>query len=71
MDPNQASTQQYPSDQESDRSYRFQLWKERLYRFFYNIWPSVNRVLTFFFYHLMRVIKGFFKIAMEEIRHGG
>lgn len=44
--------------------------KEKLYRFFYNIWPSVNRVLSFFLYHLLRIIKGSVKIALEQFRQG-
>ena len=58
-----------PEDIAAARSYKFQIWKERVYRFFYNIWPGINRFLSGFFYLLMRIIKGFIKTAMEEIRH--
>ena len=57
---------QFQSEQQLQNAYQRQLWKERIYRFFYNIWPSVNRVLSFFFYHIMRIIKGSIKIAMEQ-----
>ncbi len=71
MDPN--NQQQYtPSteDQQMQRAYTLSLWKDRIYRFFYNIWPSVNRVISFFLYHLLRVIKGFLKVALEQFKPG-
>ena len=68
MDDNQVLNTQY-NEQELQRAQAIQTWKERIYRFFYNIWPGINRVLQFFFYHLLRIIKGFFKIAMEEFRN--
>jgi hypothetical protein len=61
---------QYPGEQEAQKNYRMQQLREGIYRFFYAIWPSVNRVLNFFFYHLMRIIRGFFKIAMEQFHQG-
>lgn len=71
MDPNQA--QNYtptPEDQKIQREYVISVWKDKIYQFFYNIWPSVNRVLSFFLYHLLRVVKGFFKVAMEQFKQG-
>ena len=56
----------YTQDKDALRTYNQQLWKERIYRFFYAIWPSVNRTLSFFFYHLLRIIKGGVKIALEQ-----
>lgn len=43
---------------------------ESLHRFFYNIWPSVNRVLTFFVYHFIRIMKGAVRIALEQLHQG-
>lgn len=71
MEDNQIAVQQTPEDQQLARSYRFQVWKDRIYRLFYNIWPVVTRTLTGFFYLMFRIIRGFFRTAMEEIRHGG
>ena len=70
MDPNQSLNMQYPGEQEAQKWHKIQRVKETLYRFFYAIWPSVNRVLSFFFYHLMRITKGFIKIAMEQLHQG-
>ena len=58
-------------DQNLQRVRLLQTIKEKTYKFFYNIWPSVNRVITFFFYHLMRILKGFFKVAVEQFKNGG
>lgn len=54
-------------DLDYQRAQVVQTWKDRIFRFFYNIWPSVNRVIAYFFYHIMRVLKGFFKIALQSI----
>lgn len=70
MDPNNTVYQPTQEDQMLKRQAMFQLWKDRIYRFFYNIWPAVNRVLSFFFYHTIRIVKGFFKIAFQSIRGG-
>lgn len=72
MDENQTTNgdTQYP-DQELQRKYKLQVWKDRIYRLFYNIWPSVTRTLAFVFYHLMRIIRGFFRTALESIKGGG
>lgn len=43
---------------------------ESLHRFFYNIWPSVNRIITFFVYHFIRIMKGAVKIALEQLHQG-
>lgn len=64
MDSNYIQTQE---DLQFQRAQTVQTWKDRIYKFFYNIWPSVNRVLAFFLYHTMRVVKGFFKIAFQSI----
>lgn len=67
MDPNTGTN--YPQseeDQQLKRQLFFQIWKERLYKFFYAIWPSVNRVIAFFLYHTLRIIKGSVKTAMEQ-----
>lgn len=66
MDPNQNLDTQYPVEQGAQKSYRMQLWKDRIYRFFYNIWPGVRGFLTFAFYHLFRIIRGFVRTAMEQ-----
>jgi hypothetical protein len=68
MDPQQSL---YTNDQELQKSQRINSIKEKIYQFFYAIWPSVNRVLSFFFYHLLRIIKGFFKVALEQFQRGG
>lgn len=60
----------YTSSQDLQNSQKIQNVKSVIYRFFYNIWPSVNRVLSFFLYHLLRVVKGFFKVALEQFRQG-
>ena len=63
------STYEQSSGEENlERNAKILKIKEALYRFFYNIWPSVNRVLSFFFYHIIRIIKGSIKIAMEQFR---
>lgn len=59
------------SEQDMQRAYQQQVWKDRIYRFFYNIWPGVRSVFAFVFYHLLRIIRGFFRIALEEFKHGG
>ena len=66
MDPNNPNYTPTAEDQKLQRSYTISIWKDRIYRFFYNIWPSVNRVLSFFLYHLLRVIKGFVKVALSQ-----
>lgn len=66
MDPNQEITQ-INEEKKLQRDYKVQVVKDTIYRFFYNIWPSVNRVMTFFLYHLMRILKGFFKVALQSI----
>jgi len=71
MDPNQPVSQQTQEDQQLEKSYRLQIWKDRIYRFFYNIWPAVNRTLTGFFYLMFRIIRGFFRSAMESLKGGG
>ena len=70
MDSNQPYNQ-YPTDQQMQNSYRMQAWRERIYRFFYNIWPSVYNVIAFFSYHAFRIIRGFFRIALESLKGGG
>lgn len=70
MDPSQNLNMQYPGEQEAQKTYKMQLLKERTYRFFYAIWPSVNRIINFVFYHLTRIIRGFVKIAMEQLHQG-
>ncbi len=67
MDPNNTNSYQpTPEDQSIQRQYVIQLWKERIYRFFYNIWPGVNRVLTGFFYLILKIFKSFMRIALES-----
>lgn len=69
---NQSQTQEslYTSDQELERTQQINNIKEIIFKLFYALWPSVNRVLSFFFYHILRVIKGFFKVALEQFRQG-
>lgn len=69
QEENAAIYEQYPGEGNLDRDAKISRIKESLYRFFYNIWPSVNRVLSFFFYHFIRIIKGSIKIAMEQFHH--
>lgn len=66
MDNNQNLQNQYPGEDEAMRSYRLQIWKDRFYRFFYNIWPAVRGVLTFVFYYSFKIFRGFIKTAMEQ-----
>ncbi|MDO8269318.1 MAG: hypothetical protein Q7T54_01440 [Candidatus Levybacteria bacterium] len=68
---NDGLNSQFQSEQQLQNQYQRQVWKDRIYRFFYNIWPSVNRTLAFVFYHLMRIIRGFFRTALESIKGGG
>ncbi len=63
--------QQTQEDAQLARSYKLQIWKERIYLFFYNIWPAVNRTLTGFVYLMFRIIRGFFRSAMESLKGGG
>jgi hypothetical protein len=71
MEQENVSNLEYQGEGNLERNAKITKIKEVLYRFFYNIWPSVNRVLSFFFYHIIRIIKGSVKIAMEQFRHGG
>lgn len=70
MDPNQTQTQNYqtPEDQGLERARVLQVWKERIYRFFYNIWPSVNNFLQGLIYHTFRIIRGGIRIALEQLK---
>lgn len=63
---NVSTYEQSSGEENLERNAKLARIKENLYRFFYNIWPSVNRVLNFFFYHIIRIIKGSIKIAMEQ-----
>lgn len=42
--------------------------KEEGYKFFYDIWPTINRVLNFIFYTILKVSKGFARIVMDQFR---
>ena len=66
MEQENVSKLEYQEEKDLERNAKFISLKEVLYRFFYNIWPSVNRVINFFFYHTVRIIKGSIKIAMEQ-----
>ena len=66
MEQENVSSLENQIDKNLERNAKLIRIKEILYRFFYNIWPSVNRVLSFFFYHIIRIIKGSIKIAMEQ-----
>lgn len=70
MEQENVSNLEYQGEENLERNAKITKIKEVLYRFFYNIWPSVNRVLSFFFYHIMRIIKGSIKIAMEQFKQG-
>lgn len=69
MEQENVSNLQYQEEKNLERNAKIIKIKENLYKFFYNIWPSVSRVLSFFFYHIIRIIKGSIKIAMEQFRH--
>ena len=70
MDPNQQGYSQY-NDQQLQKEHALQVWKERIYRFFYNIWPALQQILMFVFYHTMRIVRGFFRTALESFKGGG
>ena len=55
-------------DKVIERNYKLQKIYDAIYRFFYNIWPSINKTLNFFFYYLIKILKGFVKIAVEQFR---
>jgi len=69
MDPN-VSGSQYPSEQETQRNIAIHIWKDRIYRFFYNIWPAVNRVITGIVYLIFKIIRGGVRIALEQFNRG-
>ena len=70
MDPNSTYT---PTQEDINvqRAQQVQGIKDRIYRLFYNIWPSVNSVLAFFFYHIMRILRGFFRLAFQSLFNKG
>lgn len=70
MEQENVSNLQYQGEENLERNAKIARIKEGWYRFFYNIWPSINRVLSFFFYHIIRIIKGSIKIAMEQFKRG-
>lgn len=70
MDGNETQYPQYQEEQNFQRDQKIQNLKDKTYKFFYNIWPSVNRVLSFFLYHILRVVKGFIRIALEQFKLG-
>lgn len=59
---------QYEDDATLQRRYKLQQIKESIYRFFYNIWPSVKRFLTMVFYHTFRIIRGGIRTALEQLK---
>ena len=71
MDGQETIQQQTQEEVQLARSYRLQVWKDAIYRFFYNIWPSVYQFLTGFFYLMFGIIRGFFRSAMESLKGGG
>ena len=68
MEQNQDLGNQYPGEEEAKRALFLQIWKERIYRFFYNIWPGVMSLFTGIIYFLFRVIRGGVRIAMEQFQ---
>lgn len=68
MDPQQQAQYEYPGEYEALRGQKINSIKEAIYKFFYNIWPSVQRVLSFTIYHTIRIIRGSVKIAMEQFK---
>lgn len=71
MDPNAQQNLEYPGQQDAQRAYTMQIWKDRIYRLFYNIWPAVYAVIAGVSYHTFRIIRGGVRIAMEQFKHGG
>lgn len=55
-------------DEKLARQYKVQRIKESIYRFFYNIWPSVQSTLTFVFYHTFRIVRGGIRTAIEQLK---
>lgn len=55
-------------EEKYQREYKIQKAKDAVYRFFYNIWPSVSRTLNFFYYYTIKILKAFGRIAMEQFR---
>lgn len=70
MDGDKTQYPQYQEEQKFQREQKIQNLKDNTYKFFYNIWPAVNRVLSFFLYHILRVVKGSVKIALEQFKLG-
>jgi hypothetical protein len=58
-------------DNQLQRQYQREVWKERIYRFFYNIWPFFINILNFFFYHTFRILRGAFRTVIEQMKNGG
>lgn len=50
------------------RQYKLQQIKESIYRFFYNIWPSVQSTLAFVFYHTFRIVRGGIRTAIQQLK---
>ncbi len=42
--------------------------KDKLTRFFANIWPTIKRTLDAIFYFILNLIKSVVKIAVEQIK---
>lgn len=51
-----------------ERERKIQTIKESVYRFFYNIWPSVQKTINFFVYYIVKTLKASVRIAMEQFR---
>lgn len=38
-----------------------------LHYYLVQIWPSVNKTINFFIYHTIRILKVFFKFALQQL----
>lgn len=65
MESDQMNTQT-TEDVQLQKQYQREVWRQRIYRFFYNIWPAIYRILNGFFYLVIKIIKGGVKVAMEQ-----
>lgn len=63
-----SSSSQYEDDAKLERRAKLRQIKEAIYRFFYNIWPSVKNFLTMVFYHSFRIIRGGIRTALEQLK---
>lgn len=51
-----------------ERKRKIGIVKDSVYRFFYNIWPSIQKSINFFVYYIIKILKASARIAMEQFR---